>query len=368
MGGNISMKICMTNNMFPIGPKIAYGGERIIYYLAEALANLGHDIYLFSIAGSEPPKNVKDYIPIYRDENSPADEYMLAAIEYANKHRIEFDIYQCNYFGEKWNPATRKVGNKYCELVWNAWCHGRPWRQDVDPMNIISYSKLLQWDLENRGVKSTMIHYGIPKDAYTPSYEHDGYAVWIAKIEGGKRPDLAIRLARASGLKIVIMGPPYNTNCFWQMVEPYLDGESVFWVRGVDDYQKWKIMSRAKVFLSSNGNDWREHFGITNIEALACGTPIIAFNKINQECAIWTDKIIEEGKQGFFLNYYDANNIDEILSKGVPIVNLIDKIDRRDCRERFEEMFTSDLMARRYEFFYKYLLTRGDISCLEIPF
>jgi len=361
------MKIAFTGNMFPYGKSLAYGGERILGYLAEALAKRGHDIYQFSIAGTEPSEGVKDYIPIHRDESSPADEYYLAVSEYATKHNILFDVYQCNYFGEKWGKATKCIAKVYSELVWNAWSHCKPWN-NVEPKNIVSYSKLLQWDLMNRNVPSTMIHYGIPKDLYKPSYEHDGYAVWIAKMEGGKRPDLAIKLAKAAGLKIVIMGPPYNTNCFWQMVEPYLDDETVFWVRGVDDYQKWKIMSRAKVFISSNDNSWREHFGITNAEALACGTPIIAFNRINQECAIWTDQIIEEGKQGYFLNYLDSNDTDEILSKGVPLLAQIDKIERRACRERFEAMFTADLMASRYEYFYGQLLQNGDVDSMEINF
>ncbi len=361
------MKICMTNNMFPVGPKLAYGGERIIWYLADALAKRGHEIYFFSIAGSEPPPSVKDYIPIYRDESSPADEYYLAAVEYTQKNHIEYDIYACHYFGEKWSKATKCLAARYVEVVWNAWCHAKPWN-DVTPKNIVSYSTLLQSDLAVRGVPSTMIHYGIPKDAYIPSFEHDDYAVWIAKMEGGKRPDLAIRLALAADMKIVVMGPPYNTNCFWQMVAPYLNDPRVFWVRGVDDYQKWKIMSRAKCFISSNGDDWREHFGITNIEALACGTPVIAFNKINQECAIWTDKIIMEGEHGFFLNYNNADDIDEILTKGLPLLKEIGKINRRKCRQQFERRFTSDLMAERYEWLYEYLLDHGNVDQVEVPF
>lgn len=361
------MNICMTNNVFPVGPNIAYGGERIIYYLTEALIKRGHKVWLFSREGTTPPAGVEDYIPVDA-MCEETDVYYDAASAYLSKNpHVNWDVYECNYFGNGFNPKVKELAKAVCELTWCAWCHCQPFG-NWNSKNILSYSRLLQADLESRGVPSTMIHYGIPKDLYTPSYEHDGYAVWIAKMEGGKRPDLAIELAKAAGLKIVIMGPPYNTNCFWQMVAPYIDNKNVFWVRGVDDEQKRKIMSRAKVFISSNDNSWREHFGITNAEALACGTPIIAFNRINQECAIWTDQIIEEGKQGYFLNYHNADDLNEILTKGVPLVKAIDKIDRGACRERFEAMFTSDLMASRYEYFYNHILNNGDVDSLEIPF
>jgi len=203
------------------------------------------------------------------------------------------------------------------------------------------------------GMPTSMIYYGLPKELYQFSPDHDDYAVWIGKIEDGKAPKLAIELAKAAGLKIVIMGPPYNTNCFWNQVEPYIDNENVFWVRGVDDVMKQEIMSRAKVFISSNGNTWKEHFGIVNAESLAMGTPIIAFNRINQDCAIKVDQIIEDGKHGFFLDYHDSNDVDEIIEKGVPLLKRIDEINRQDCRDQFEDRFTVEIMADRYSRFYE---------------
>ncbi len=359
------MKIAITGNSFPFGEGIAYGGERMIYYLIQGLSDLGHDIYVFSQPGTNIPKHfIKDFIPVVPEQGK--DNYFEAIMNYCFKHHFKFDVYQCNYFGENWDERILETFT-YVEFTWCVWCHIF-WQLHKQAYNTISCSKVMQNDFLNRGVETIMIHYGLPKNLYKLSLKHSNYAVWLGKIEAGKAPKLAIELAKVVGLKIIIMGPPYNTGCFYQQIAPYLDNENVFWVRGVDDVQKEKIMSKAKVFISSNDNSWKEHFGIVNIEALAMGVPILAFNRINQDCAIKVDEIIEDGVHGFFLEYNDSNNLEEILDKGVPLLNRIDEIDRIECRKQFEKKFTLELMARRYSWLYSYLIQNGNQSTVKIPF
>ena len=359
-------KIVFTGNVFPWGPGHAYGGERILGYLSEALIKLGHELYIFATEGTIPAKGAKDFVPVQPMRND-TDVYFDVVKEYIKRTGVHFDIYHTNYFGEGWNPETLTIADHPVELVWNRWCH-MAWQLKQTPYNVVSYSKVLQQDFFDVGVKTTMIHYGLPKDLYQFSPDHDGYAVWIGKIEGGKRPDLAIKLALAAGLKIVIMGPPYNTTHFWQMVAPYIDGVNIFWVRGVDDEMKGKIMRRAKVFISSNDPSWTEHFGLVNIEALACGTPIIAFNRTNRPSAIMTDKIITDEKHGFYLNYESSDDDEAIIEKGIPLLNRVVGIERKACREQFEARFTSSLMAQRFSYLYDYISEHGNVKSLEIPF
>jgi len=364
------MKIAMTGNVFPFGRGHAYGGERIIGYLTEELIKLGHDVWLFAREGTVPPAGVQDFIPVGPLQDSK-DVHYEAVVNYWKEEWGDdsfFDIYQCNYFGNGYNADIQYLARQVCELTWCIWCHCQPFFPIQNAQNIISYSKVMQEDFKVRGVHTTMIHYGIPKDLYCYEDTPEDYAVWIGKIEGGKAPDLAIKLAKAAGMKIVLIGPPYNTGCFWNHVQPYIDNVNVFWVRGADDEQKQKIMSKAKVFISSNDNTWKEHAGIVNMESLAMGVPIIGFSKIGQECAIEVDEFIEDGRHGFFLRYHDSNNVEEILDKGVPLLNKIYTIDRMECRKQFEKMFSAGLMASRYEYFYNYILENGPISSLEIPF
>lgn len=363
------MKIAFTGNVFPFGDGLAYGGERILYYLIQGLHNLGHEIYLFSREGTNVnPRYIKDYVPI--NPQVGVDVHYEAIMRYQKQHHIKFDVYQCNYFGDDWTVSAFDNFPVYVELTWNAWCHFHC-QLKKPARNVVAYSKRLQEDFtEHLKCATTMIHYGLPFDLYQFEKNPDDYVVWIGKVEGGKAPELAIKVALAAGERIVLMGPPYNPGTFHTQIAPYLDHPNVFWVRGVDDEQKMRIMSKAKAFISSNDNTWREHFGIVNAEALAMGVPILAFNRIGQECAIWTDGIIKEGEQGFFLNYMDSNNFEEIIGTGVPLLKKIlgGAISREACRRHFEENFTADLAALRYDWFYKYIKEEGPVDSIEIPF
>lgn len=358
------LRLWVTGNVFPMSQQMAYGGERITMYNIQELARLGHDVYVFAREGSDfTGMGIKDYIPV-EPMNDRYDVHFRAACEYSERTGLEPDVFFCNYFGK--GDAQMFERWPYSEQLWCRWDHGffefrRP------SFNVVAYSNLLQQDMANSGVPSTMIHYGLPKDLHPFQPSKEDYVCWIGKLEGGKAPRIGIELAKAAGLKLVVMGPPYNSGTFWNEVAPYIDNERVFWVRGVDDAMKYEIMSKAKCLIYSSDNSWKEHFGIVFIEALAMGTPIVGMNRINQDCSLVTDKIIEDGKHGFILNYKDSNNLQEILSTGVPLINRIHEIDPAACRQQFEERFTANLMARRYEWLFERIAKGERFGSVEVP-
>ena len=351
--------IALTGNVFPLGEGCHYGGERIIYYLIQELAKRGHEIYLFSCRGTNVPSEyIKDFVevPVICAEE---DVHFNAIREYQKRTGIEFDIYHCNAFGEGFDPRALSEYN-YCELVWCNWSHVK--------QNIVSYSRLLQKDMAESGRPSTMIHYGIPSE-YPFSPVADDYVVWFGKIEGGKGADIAIDIAQEAKMKIVLMGPPYDPNYFQTKILPRIDNDRVFWLRGVDDRMKSKVLERAKAFISTNVTGWTEYFGIVNIEALAHGVPIIAFSAVNYPSAIAYDHIIDEGIHGHFVWYDNTERQrDELVQFSAECLNKIEKIDRYECRKRFEEEWTSAKMTDRWEWLYQQIQDGKKFERLEVPF
>lgn len=359
-------KLCIfiTGNVFPVSKNMAYGGERILFYLVQELVNRGHEVYCFMREGSDfAGVGIKDYIPV-EPMNDQYDVHFKSAREYSERTGITPDVYFCGYFG-KGDPGMFERW-PYTELIWCRWSHAK-FEFPVKPFNIVSYSNLLQQDMTDSSVPTTMIHYGLPKDLYPFQPDKDDYACWIGKLEGGKAPHIGIKLAKAAGIKLVIMGPPYNTGTFWNEVAPYIDNESIFWVRGVDDAMKCEIMSKARCLIYTNNSTWREHAGIIMLEAMAMGTPTVGMSMIQKPCSVETDSFIKDGVNGFVLRYR-SDNVQEILDTGVPLINRIHEIDPADCREQFEKRFTADLMARRYEWLFERVAQGERFGTVEVPF
>jgi len=358
------MKIFMTSNVFSISRTMSYGGERIIFYLIEALAHRGHDVYAFTREGSNfDGVPIKAYIPV-EPMNDKYDVHFKAACEYSDRTGINPDVYFCGYFG-KGDPQMFERW-PYAELIWCRWSHAG-FEFQVPPFNIVSYSNLLHQDMLDSGIKTTMIHYGLPQDLYAFQPDKEDYVVWLGKAESGKAPWIAGELAKTTGTKLVYMCPPYNTGTMWDQVLPYVDNRQIFWVRGVDDKMKYEIMSKAKCLLYTNDSSWREHAGIIMLEAMAMGTPIIGMSMVQKPCSVETDKFVKDGVNGFVL-HYKSDNLAEILNEGIPLLQRIHEIDSAECRKQFDERFTADLMAKRYEWMFERVAKGERFGDARVPF
>jgi glycosyltransferase involved in cell wall biosynthesis len=190
---------------------------------------------------------------------------------------------------------------------------------------------------------ATVLH-GLPENLLTPQPVRPGYLAFLGRISPEKRPDRAIAIARAAGvpLKIAAKVDRVDESYFAEQIRPMLNGADVEFIGEIDDSRKPEFLSGARALLTPI--DWPEPFGLVMIEAMACGTPVIAFNHGS------VPEIIEHGVTGFI--------VDDVAS-AVAAVGRLGALSRLRIRERFEARFTARRMAEDYVSVYQKLAARG---------
>jgi glycosyltransferase involved in cell wall biosynthesis len=187
----------------------------------------------------------------------------------------------------------------------------------------------------------TTIHHGIPADLHRPSFEKGKYLAFLGRISPDKRPDRAIRIARAAGmpLKIAAKVDKVDEDYFRSEILPLIDGPGVEFVGEINEREKTKFLGEAAALLFPV--DWPEPFGLVMIEAMACGTPVLAFR-----CGS-IPEVIEDGVTG---------KVVDNEQEAVAALPAILSYDRRAVRQRFDERFTAARMAKDYVSTYRQLL------------
>lgn len=206
--------------------------------------------------------------------------------------------------------------------------------------SFVSISENQRRPLPNANWRGTIQH-GLPINLFQPSYEAGGYLAFLGRLTSEKGPEDAIRIARAAGmpLRIAAKIPRAETAYFKKHIEPRVDGETVRLIGEVDDAKKQPFLAQAAALLFPI--DWPEPFGLVMIEAMACGTPIVAYRSGS------VPEVIEDGVTGFIVESED---------QAVEAVKQVARLDRRKVRARFEARFTASRMARAYETQYRQLI------------
>jgi glycosyltransferase involved in cell wall biosynthesis len=186
------------------------------------------------------------------------------------------------------------------------------------------------------------IYHGLPAHSLRPSLGRGAYLAFLGRLTSEKGPEAAIRIAKAAEmpLRIAAKIPRGERRYFEDKLKPQIDGEQVQLVGEVDDTTKERFLGEASALLFPI--DWPEPFGLVMIEAMACGTPVIAFPTGS------VPEVIDDGLTGFIVN-------DEV--EAVHAIRRLEELDRRKVRARFEGRFTADRMARDYFCCYDALVT-----------
>jgi glycosyltransferase involved in cell wall biosynthesis len=191
--------------------------------------------------------------------------------------------------------------------------------------------------------QGTVLH-GLPRDLYRFHDRPHGYLAFLGRISPEKRVDRAIRIAQRLKMKVRIAAKvdAVDRAYFEERIRPLLAGPGVEYIGEIGDTEKDEFLGGAAALLFPI--DWPEPFGLVMIEAMACGTPVVAY------CGGSVEEIIEPGVNGFIVNGLD---------EATRAVRRAVTLDRRECRRAFERRFTVDRMARDYVRIYKRLVHRG---------
>ncbi|CAG9259238.1 glycosyltransferase family 4 protein [Paraburkholderia unamae] len=337
-----------------VPPKLYGGTERAVSYITEALVELGHDVTLFASGDSltsaklEPvwPRALR-LDPGIRDRIAP---HMLL-MEMVRRQADQFDVLHFHMDYYSFSVFKRQ------ETPFVTTLHGRldlPEQQPVfDTFNtapVISISNAQRQPMPQARWLRTVYH-GLPEMLYTPQPVEQRYLAFLGRISPEKRVDTAIRIAGRCGLPIRIAAKvdEADREYFERDIKPLLALPYVEFVGEINDSQKAEFLSGAHALLFPI--DWPEPFGLVMIEAMACGTPVVAFNRGA------VPEVVDEGVSGYIVE-------DEIGA--VAAVNRIGRISRAGVRRRFEERFTSHRMAQEYVQAYQAVIRANKRSRFKV--
>lgn len=354
------MRIAQVAPLWESVPPTLYGGtERVVSFITEELVRLGHDVTLFASGDSVTAARLEGICPRALrliEGLFNRDAPLISLMERAFGSASEFDVIHSHldFIGF---PLARR-----CRTPVVTTFHGRldlPEMRSVfsefSELPVVSISNAQRLPVPWLNWQAT-VHHGLPTDLYTFHPEPGQYLAFLGRIAPEKRPDHAIEIAKRVGmpLRIAAKVDPADREYFRSEIEPLLDHPLVEYIGEITDPEKDDFLGQAYALLAPY--DWPEPFGLVLIEALACGTPVLAYRRGS------VPEIIDHGVTGF---------ISEYLSEMAEAVKQVALIDRTRCRQAFEQRFTIERMVRGYLTVYEQLTkaqgTRPLLNSRGIP-
>lgn len=340
------MKIAQIAPLIESCPPRLYGGtERIVSYLTEELVRQGHDVTLFASGDSLTSAKLVPCTDKALRLNAHATDalpYHIMMLDEVCRHASSFDVLHFHidilHF-----PLIRPFADRTVTTL-----HGRldlpdlkPFYTAFDDMPLVSISNAQRQPLPPVNWADTIYH-GLPRNLlpYTPQPKGD-YLAFLGRISPEKRPDRAIEIAGRAGfpLKIAAKIDKVDQKYWDEKIAPLVAAHpDVEFIGEINEQQKAEFLGNARGLIFPI--DWPEPFGLVMIEAIACGTPVIAFRNGS------VPEVLDHGTSGFIV---------DTMEEAVAAAHQIDTLDRAQVRATFDRRFTAERMARDYVSVYRQL-------------
>jgi glycosyltransferase involved in cell wall biosynthesis len=332
------MRIAQVSPMYESVPPRLYGGtERVVSYLTEELVRQGHDVTLYASGDSSTSAKLRAICDkSLRLKGGAAVGGLAHHLYLLEKVVQEADDFDIIHFHLDYLPFSLIRRH---DLPAVTTLHGRLDIPDLQPlfrefgdMNLISISDAQRAPMPWASWLQT-VHHGLPADLYTANDQPGDYLAFLGRISPEKRVDRAITIAKRVGipLRIAAKVDVVDREYFDCTIRPLLDDPIVEFIGEIDESEKGGFLRNARALLFPI--DWPEPFGLVMIEAMACGTPVVAFRGGS------VVEVIENGITGFVVDSTD---------EAVCAIENINMIDRRLCRRAFERRFSAHRMCEDY--------------------
>jgi glycosyltransferase involved in cell wall biosynthesis len=344
------LKIAMVAPLYESVPPKFYGGtERIVSYLTEALVKKGHDVTLYASGDSVTEAKLIAACPRALRLDKDCEDSLaphILELQFVQNNIDKYDIVHYH------NDYLHFPLSRFTNVPSITTLHGRlnipelkPLYNEFNDMPLISISNSQREPLQQaRWIKT--VYHGLPQELYKPVLKKQDYLAFLGRISPEKRVDLAVEIAIRCGMHLKVSAKIDKTdNHYYEHVKKILNHPLVEFVGEIGEAEKNKFLGDAKALLFPI--DWPEPFGLVMIEAMACGTPVIAYKRGS------VPEVLSHGHSGFIVN-----NVDEAVNA----VHNLDTISPNECRKFFEARFTADRMADNYLDSYTELINQSTES------
>jgi glycosyltransferase involved in cell wall biosynthesis len=338
------MRIAMLSPIAWRTPPRHYGPwESVVSLLTEGLVARGYDVTLFATGDSETSGKLRSVCAQGYEEDSSIIPKVWESLHISElfDHADDFDIIHnhfdflpLTYTGLIQTPVVTTIHGFSSPGILPVY---KKYNRSVFYVSISNADRAPELDY----IKT--IYHGIDLQQFDFQPEPDDYLLFFGRIHPDKGAKEAIEIARACNKPLILAGIIQDEDYYQENVQPYLDNSQVVYIGSVGPLQRSVLLGKASALLHPIHFD--EPFGLSIIEAMACGTPVIAFNRGSMP------ELIEHGKTGFLVSG---------CQEAIEHIDRIETISRADCRRIVEDRFTADRMVEEYGDVYTLMMESGN--------